>query len=273
MRKSDTAYDVNWDYGKECDAQVELCNWSKVFDADYYMEKFPMLALQYHYDKDQLLRHFQTVGIHEGRQGCENFNVGAYMDWCKKNRSYAVEMFKDDYSLYYMFYATTTFGKQPDKFPAGNHPAQYKAILTKAQQQELDGINWYRKKAGAEPLVFDPEMAAFANYRSWMNQEKKYTGHKWLDISSNDDIIDLYFDATSADLISENTLETSMLTVQRWYISYADSKPHYEAMINADYNYVGSSNLYVDNVAIETHKNRGVQFDIFAGSLSTPLNP
>lgn len=81
-------------------------------------------------------------------------------------------MFKDDYSLYYMFYATTTFGKQPDKFPAGNHPAQYKAILTKAQQQELDGINRYRKKAGAEPLVFDPEMAAFANYRSWMNQEK-----------------------------------------------------------------------------------------------------
>lgn len=49
-------------------------------------------------------------------------------------------------------------------------------------------------------------------------------------------------------------------------------KLHYEAMIDDNYKYVGSSNLYIDDVAIRTHKNRGVQFDIFAGSLSTPIN-
>ena len=43
-------------------------------------------------------------------------------------------------------------------------------------------------------------------------------------------------------------------------------------MIDDNYKYVGSSNLYIDDVAIRTHKNRGVQFDIFAGSLSTPIN-
>ena len=89
----------------------------------------------------------------------------------------------------------------------------------------------------------------------------------------NSDIIDLYFDATSADRISENTIETSTLNVNDWYIAYAKSEPHYEAMINEDYEYVGSSNLYVSDVAINTYKTRGVQFDIFAGSLSTPFNP
>lgn len=271
MRKSETAYDADWDYGDEYEQRVGMYDWEEVFDAEYYMKQFPMLALQYHYDEDQLLRHFQTVGIHEGRQGCENFNVGAYMDWCKENRDYVVDLFDGDYALYYMFYMSSVGGR-PEKFPADGHPVQYKAILTLAQQKELDGINKYREKTGAEPLVFDPEMAAFANYRSWMNQEKEYIGHAWVEAPGNDDIIDLYFNTTSADLISENTLETSMLAVKAWCDVYADSKLHYEAMIDDNYKYVGSSNLYIDDVAIRTHKNRGVQFDIFAGSLSTPIN-
>ena len=272
MRKSETAYDVNWDYGEEYEKQVALCDWEEVFDAEYYMEQFPMLALQYHYDEDQLLRHFQTVGIHEGRQGCEDFNVGAYMDWCEKNREYVVDLFEDDYAPYYMFYMSA-LSEQPEKFPADGHPEQYKAILTLAQQQELDGINSYRKLVSAEPLAFDSEMAAFANYRSWVNQEKEYTAHTWLHLDSSEDIINLYLDATSADRISENNLETSTLTVQSWYVIYGGSKPHYDAMVRPDYKYTGTSNLYVDDVAIKTYDNRGVQFDIFAGSLSTPFNP
>lgn len=271
MRNNETVYDVNWDYGKEYEERISLYDWEDVFDAEYYMEQFPMLALQYHYDEDQLLRHFQTVGIHEGRQGCEDFNVGAYMDWCKKNREYVIDLFEDDYAPYYMFYMSA-LSEQPEKFPADGHPEQYKAILTLAQQKELDGINVYRKITGAEPLVFDSEMAAFANYRSWVNQEKEYVGHVWLDISENSDIIDLYFEATSADRISENTLETSTLSVKSWCDVYAGSESHYEAMINKNYNYVGSSNLYIDDVAIRTYDNRGVQFDIFAGSVSTPIN-
>lgn len=271
MRKSETAYDVDWDYGDEYEQRVGMYDWEEVFDVEYYMEQFPMLALQYHYDEDQLLRHFQTVGIHEGRQGCEDFNVGAYMDWCAENRDYVVDLFDGDYALYYMFYMSSV-GGHPEEFLADGHPVQYKAILTLAQQKELDGINKYREKTGAEPLVFDPEMAAFANYRSWMNQEKEYTAHTWLHLDSSMDIINLYFDATSADRIGENTLETSTLAVQPWYTLYASSESHYEGMIDTKYNYVGTSNLYVDDVAIKTYKSRGVQFDIFAGSLSTPIN-
>lgn len=271
MRKSETAYDVSWDYGDEYEYRISLYDWEEVFDADYYMEQFPMLALQYHYDEDQLLRHFQTVGIHEGRQGCKDFNVGTYMSWCEENRDYVVDLFDGDYALYYMFYMGS-FGDQPETFPADGRPVQYKAILTLAQQKELDGINKYREDVGADPLVFDTEMAAFANYRSWVNQEKKYAGHTWLHLDSSADIIDLYFNTTSADRIGENTLETSTLTAKPWCDIYATSEAHYEGMIDTKYDYVGASNLYVDGVAIETYKNRGVQFDIFAGSLSTPVN-
>ena len=117
MRDDEAAYDVNWDYGVDYEEQVALCDWSEVFDAEYYMDKFPMLALQYHYDEDQLLRQFQTVGVHKGRQGCEDFNVGAYMDWCAENSGYVVELFDDDYAAYYMFYMSSV-DDQPKKFPA-----------------------------------------------------------------------------------------------------------------------------------------------------------
>lgn len=272
MHGGKAAYDVDWDYGADYQEQVSLCDWSKVFDVEYYMDTFPMLALQYHYDEDQLLRHFQTVGVHEGRQGCENFNVGAYMDWCAENRGYVVDLFHGDYAIYYLFYMSS-LGEQPEKFPAGGRPAQYKAILTKAQKMELDGINRYREKKEIAKLVYDPELAAFANYRAWVNQENEYVGHTWLDLKSSRDTIDLYFDATSADRLSENTLETSHLRVRSWYTVYESSKPHYDAMVDPEYGYTGTSNLYIDHVPIRDFSHRGVQFDIFAGSLSTALNP
>lgn len=86
-------YDVIYDYGKDYDAFTAACDWSLEFDADYYMSTFPTLALQYHNDKNLLLKHFQTVGIHEGRQGKESFNVGAYKGNCSSEVSKAFDVF------------------------------------------------------------------------------------------------------------------------------------------------------------------------------------
>lgn len=170
MRKNHETYDVDWDYGSDYEDYAHMADWSKIFDADYYMDTFPMLALQYHYDEEQLLRHFQTVGVHEGRQGSENFNVGAYMDWCAENLPYTTEAFQGDYALYYIFYAAA-FDEQPDSFPANGRPAQYKVIMTAAQGEESADVNGYREKAGLDAYVYDPELAAFADFRAWVNQE------------------------------------------------------------------------------------------------------
>lgn len=137
---------------------------------------------------------------------------------------------------------------------------------------EFDGINRYREKKNVDELVYAPELAALANYRAWVNQENEYVGHTWLDLQSSKDIINLYFDGTSADHLGENTLETSTLSVRTWYNTYAGSRPHYDAMINTKYGYIGTSNLYVNDAAINRHPNRGVQFAMFTGGLSTPLN-
>ena len=70
-------YDVVYNYGDEYNKLIAECDWSLVFDVNYYISEFPCLALLYHNDADLLLQHFQTVGIHEGRQGSASFNVYA----------------------------------------------------------------------------------------------------------------------------------------------------------------------------------------------------
>ena len=80
--EGENPYDVTWDYGELYDAFVQEVDWDLVFDGDYYIRTFPALAHLYHKDKALLLRHFQTVGIHEGRQGCEDFNVAAHQKNC-----------------------------------------------------------------------------------------------------------------------------------------------------------------------------------------------
>ena len=67
--EGENPYDVTWDYGELYDAFVQEVDWDLLFDGDYYIQTFPGLAHLYHKDKALLLRHFQTVGIHEGRQG------------------------------------------------------------------------------------------------------------------------------------------------------------------------------------------------------------
>lgn len=103
-------YDVEYDYGKAYDKYVEACNWNLVFDADYYMSEFPLLAMQYNYDKKLLLEHFQTVGIHEGRQGNKSFNVGAYKSNCASDLRNA---FGNNYEGYYFYYMLNTLPKNP----------------------------------------------------------------------------------------------------------------------------------------------------------------
>ena len=67
---SENPYDIVWDYGEEYERYVAACDWSLIWDYDFYVKTYPGLAALYHYDEALLLRHFQTVGIHEGRVGC-----------------------------------------------------------------------------------------------------------------------------------------------------------------------------------------------------------
>lgn len=234
-------YDVVYDYGAAYDSYVDACDWSLVFDADYYMSEFPLLAWQYNNDKALLLKHFQTVGIHEGRQGCKDFNVGAYRHNCRPEIRKA---FGENYEGYYFYYM---LNHASEKFVNTEHNKNfktlYKLVLTALQTSELEGVNGYRAESGAADLGFDSELTAFANKRAYINAHDGYRAHNWFDINS-DFIWDLIGSRASA--ISENTCEHygKKAFNETHFACYRSSASHYEAMINSKFDILGCSNNY-----------------------------
>ena len=53
-------------------------DYAPVFDAEYYLNKYPDLKAAFGNDYSAALNHFITFGIKEGRQGCDDFNIDIY---------------------------------------------------------------------------------------------------------------------------------------------------------------------------------------------------
>ena len=252
-------YDVAYDYGKDFEAYIAVCDWSLVFDPAFYAKEFPLLALQYHDDAALLLRHFQTVGIQEGRQGNANFNVGVYKANCAKAVSSA---FGDEYEGYYFYYMLNYASeKSVSAKPNANSKTQQIAIMTALQASELEGINKWRAATGAAPLEFNSELSALAGYRTWTNAYYDYRGHAWLHEGNNSDkMVDYALTIGWYDAFSENTCQRySKDPYGSSHLNcYRSSKAHYEAAISASYDYLGTSNCYASNYHTD-------QLDLFLG--------
>ena len=251
-----------------------------MFDADYYIEAFPALALLYHQDQELLLKHFQTVGIHEGRQGSSAFNVAAYMENCD---SKVKKAFGDSYECYYFYYAMNYKTEKAVATAGENQKKQLTVKLTTLQQNELDNINKYRDEVGVAPLTYDPELSALACYRSYIDALEDWDAHHW--IKTHDETAYMMMDLISADSWSENTVhgykrykpDRNMYWYSAYYIKYRYSPDHYAAMIDEKYHYLGSSNAYIsayekENPEYPNAEWVSVQFDVFTGTLTTPLH-
>lgn len=251
-------YDLVWQYGDpETEKRdefgtlyasyVDAADWSLVFDAEYYKKAFPMLAMLYHDDDSLLLEHFQTVGVHEGRQGTNGFNVSVYMDNCG---SEFLDAFGDDYECYYFYYMLNqeTEHNVPAAGEYGKDPLWLRVELTLMQNRELGSVNRYRERAGAPPMTIDPENIAFANYRAWYNATNSVRGHGWLDDVENPEV-DKVFDILGVDHLSENTLTNlgnagKKSSFGLYAVRYANSEDHYEAMVCPEHLYLGVSHMY-----------------------------
>ncbi len=71
-----------------------------VFDAAYYADCNQDLRSIYGYDEEQLLNHFLTSGMKEGRVACESFNVSAY----RENNPDLSDLYGDNMASYYEHY-------------------------------------------------------------------------------------------------------------------------------------------------------------------------
>ena len=281
--EGENPYDVTWDYGDLYNAFVKEVDWDLLFDGDYYIQTFPGLAHLYHKDKALLLRHFQTVGIHEGRQGCKDFNVAAYQKNCDAKVRKA---FGDNYECYYFYYAMNQ-KTQKAVTTTGNEKKQLTTKLTYMQQMELDNINKYRAEVDVAPLEYDAELSALACYRSYIDALEDWDAHDWLQAPENQDEINrMMINMINAPLWGENTVHGYPRTREyartqgsytAWYINYRYSQDHYDAMVAEKYHYVGSSNCYVSDYEKDNPDHPGaeavyVQFDVFVPDLTTPTH-
>ena len=199
-------YDVVYDYGEEYQAYVDACDWSLVFDADYYMSAFPMLALQFHYDEEELLFHFQTVGIHEGRQGSADFNVYCYG---KNTDSDLISAFGTNYEGYYLYYmlnydaeknVNTVTTENMDKVRT-----MYKFHPTAMQTAELNAVGADRNEIGVGNLKMNSEICALAGYRAYINAHDGYDAHDWA--KSNRELLCSYTETAGyTSAYAENTI-------------------------------------------------------------------
>lgn len=267
-------YDVTWNYGRDyqkfVDAVTDADMWDVLFDAEFYKESYPMLSMLYHDDDQLLLEQFQTVGVHEGRQGSETFNVAVYMENCDPA---IVDAFGDHYECYYFYWALNQ--KTESKVPtvSDGHPLQMCVKLTMLQDAEFRHVNEYREEAGVDPVELDPEFLAFANYRAWLDFTGDYTAHDWL--KQNADAAYDYLAVMGSETLTENTVcgncSDKGPSATSYYLKYYKSPEHYEAMVSKYAAYFGCSNTYwgSDN----NGKYRHCQYDVYTEGLSTYMNP
>ena len=270
--RTSNPYDVTWDYGKDYDAYVAAADWSLVFDAENYKATFPMLAVLYHDNDALLLRHFQTVGVHEGRQCSEGFNVAAYMDNCDKSLR---EAFGDNYECYYLYYLLHQDTESGVK-TTGDYKKQLAQELTVAQAEELKGVNRWRKEVNAGTVEFDSEMAALANFRAYMDCTEGWNAHDGLNHMLETREFYGYMDAVDMDKYQENKCTVGYRVGQERVFdaasNYRNSQGHYETMVNPVYAYVGCSNFYVSDKDYnwsEEHDDNVITFDAYADAVTT----
>ena len=121
-----------------------ITDYSLIFDADFYYNRYPDLQNVIGKDPNALLNHFVSSGMKEGRVGCATFDVKAYM----KNNPDLVGFFKtQDLTLYYKHYvscgakegriALYKEGQAPKEGVLGSHTTYYDEKEQRATNVEL----------------------------------------------------------------------------------------------------------------------------------------
>lgn len=90
---------VDLDYWYD-DGTISGQDYSAVFDATYYAERYPDLKNVYGADAGGLLNHFITNGMDEGRQGCASFDpMSYYLEYSDLRNAYGT-----NWRMYYQHY-------------------------------------------------------------------------------------------------------------------------------------------------------------------------
>lgn len=243
-----TKYDVNpyvYHYIAEL---IDYVYGDKLFDYEFYCETYPAAALLHEYDEDALKQHFYSVGLFEGRQACENFNVDNYTNETTNLGECIIEYAtSDDNNDYKM---TENDMRQIRLYD----PAFEAYVLEVADQHGYTGFATRRPDA-----YIQAELNAVGTYRSRFelnNHEAR--GHALIN-DFNDDIMDTVFGIDwfcenkwsqsydynscddSADLLNNISDLTGLNHMYYWY----QCEDHYNAAVCTNYHCVGQGHVYI----------------------------
>lgn len=123
---------------------AEITDYSAIFNADYYYNRYPDLQVVLGKNDEALFEHFVKYGMKEGRAGNASFDVKAYM----KNNLDLVGLLKaDDLTLYYSHYvnfglgegrvALYQAGQAPKEGVLASHTTYYNVTESRAVNVEL----------------------------------------------------------------------------------------------------------------------------------------
>lgn len=240
-------YDVNpyvYHYIAEL---IDYVYGDKLFDYDFYCEEYPAVALLHEYDEDALKQHFYSVGLFEGRQACENFNVDNYTTDTTNLGEYFIEyVTSDDNASYKM--------TEDDVRQIRLYDIAFEAyVLEVADQHQsstfIDDL--------ANPYI-QGEINAIATYRSRFElNNHEVRAHALLNDFYDDVIEPIYnletfsenkftqgyeaytYDEAN-DLLNNVDVATDYNYMGYWYTC----ESHYNAAINEDYYYVSCGHVY-----------------------------
>lgn len=147
-------------------------DYSLVFDADYYHDKYEDLEKAYGKNPFQLFNHFLTLGMREGRQAIKSFNV---YDYAANNLDLIVRFGTSDLSKYYIHYITEGYQegrscKTPysvsDNTDTDNNTDVSADTLNSYARSLIDMINQARVSMGVNALGNTSDLASAASLRA-----------------------------------------------------------------------------------------------------------
>jgi hypothetical protein len=252
---SENPYDIVWDYGEEYEKYVAACDWSLVWNYDFYVKAYPGLAALYHYDEDLLLRHFQTIGIHEGRIGSKNSWISSSVDSSENAYRYFDFMLNND-----KYTEDIENGRFQLTTDTRYFMLQGANVMTALEKEILYNININRqdigKAAGDQDYMMDlnpytytnDELTCLANLRAYLGAHDGYTGDDWF----NENYIEYLVRAFPSENVTDSTPvkmssldHNGELTIDDIMTSLNPGSTEYsDCITNASLDSMGVSNIY-----------------------------
>ena len=244
-------YDVNPYIYHYIVEYIDITYGDKLFDYDFYCDKYPMLADLFEYDEDALKQHFYSVGMFEGRQGIATFNVDNYTTSTK------------DLASYYIKYVTSSDSSKSykktskDTYQIRLYDVGFEAYVLDVEKDHESST--FRKDL-ADPYI-QGELNALASDRvRFQLSDFNSVGHdRSFEYFDSDtcalNAINLGlkdFTQVSENIFSKDALNNFSLSDKvsqeksDTMITWRNSTDHYNAAVNDVYIYVGQSHIYAD---------------------------